>query len=271
MTSSRKLCILSIFAGSFFLGVFQASAGLGQVIPEFGDLDRWGVLSLGSGQLGNRLSVNSVAGDVGIAGKGGIILSGNTTINGDLYYRGNGKLWISGNSSVTGALFHNQDSLLDLAVSQAIATSKAAAALPSTRAFTNLELERDQSTTLTGAPGETVVLSLRDFEMTGNSTLTLQGTATTMFIINVKRQFFLSGNARIVLSGGVTWNNVLFNVRGKGSDVRIMNQAHFEGVLMANRRTVKILGYATLSGSVIGNRVVLSGSATVTHPPVTSP
>lgn len=268
MTSFRQSCLLIIVAASFFLGVAKTSANLGLVIPEFGDLDRWGVLSLGTGQFGNRLSVNTVAGDVGIAGNA---LTGNATINGDLYYRGNGRFWLSGKLSVTGALLDNQDSLLDLAVSQAIATSQAAAALPSTRAFTNLDLERSQSTTLTGAPGETVVLSLRDFEMSGNSTLTLQGTATTMFIINVKRQFLLSGNARIVLSGGVAWNNVLFNVLGKGSDVTLMNQAHLEGMLMANRRTVKILGNATLSGSMIGKTIVLRGRATVTHPPVTSP
>jgi hypothetical protein len=267
----RRACLLIIAAGSFFLGIAKVSADLEQVMPEMGDLDHWSVLSLGSGQFGSSLSVNSVAGDVGIAGNGGITLKGNTTINGDLYYRSNSKLKMSGNSSITGTLFHNQDSLLDLAVRQAIAASNAAAALPSTRAFTNLALERGQSMTLTGAPGETVVLSLRDFEMSGNSTLTLQGTATTMFIINVKRQFLLSGNARIVLSGGVVWNNVLFNVRGTGSDVRLMNQAHFEGVLMANRRTVRLLDNATLSGSMIGKSIVLRGSATVTHPPVMSP
>src|SRR6185295_15549545 len=101
--------------------------------------------------------------------------------------------------------------------------------------YSNINLRGWHSTTVTGAPGETVVLSLRDFQLAGHSTFTLQGTATTTFIINVSGQFSLLKNARIVLSGGVQWNDVLFNVRGSGT-VSISGDASLQGILMANGR-----------------------------------
>ena len=157
-----------------------------------------------------------------------------------------------------------------MAVSQAIAGSQAAAAFQSNRPFSDISLH-NQNTTIVGGPSETVVLNLKNFRLSGSSTFTLQGTATTTFIINVKKQFSLAGTSSIVLSGGVAFNDVLFNVRGSEGHVKLGQQSHFEGVLLAARRTIKMGGQATASGTIIGDRVLLSGDAQITHPPVTSP
>jgi Ice-binding-like len=259
-------------AAFFLAGVLQASADITQVIPEFGDLDRWGVFTLGNSSHADRFSADSlVTGDVGVAGNADVTLKDNATINGDLYYGSNGKLKTSGSAIITGASFHNQDSLLDMAVNQAIAASKAAATFQSTRPFTDINLEGSQSTTVMGGLGETVVLNLKNFRLHDNSTFTLQGTTTTTFIINVKRQFALSGNAAIVLSGGVLFNDVLFNVRGRKGNVRLTGNSHFEGVLLATRRTIKMMDQATANATIIGGRILLRNGATITHPPVTSP
>jgi len=119
------------------------------------------------------------------------------------------------------------------------------------------------------APGTNVVLKLSNFQRIGG-TFTLQGTSTNNFIINVSSAFSLSGSAKIVLSGGVTWDNVLFNVHGTGSDVQLNGNTSLEGILMATKRKVGLSNMALVKGEIIANKISLSGSAQVIHPPVTS-
>ena len=259
------------FAVVLFLASFHASADLGQVIP-IGDLERWAAFSLGSEGSGNRLSDNTfVEGDFGAAGNGNITMTDDSTINGDVYYRSNGTLAVAPGATITGSVFNNQNSLLDNGVSEAMAASNAAAAFQSTRSLSEVNGEGTQNIVLSGAPGETVVLNLRKFQLNGDSTLTLQGSANTTYIINVKNQFSLSGNARIVLAGGLDWNDVLFNVRGKGSEVRLSGNSRFEGILLANKRTVRLRDQAIVRGEVIGGRLAFQGTSQVIHPPVVSP
>ena len=151
---------------------------------------------------------------------------------------------------------------------------RAAVLSPSVSAATgrpSIHLGENQSALVSGAPGQTVVLNLRNFRMSGNSTFTLQGTATTTFVINVRRQFSLSDTARIVLSGGVQWNNVTFHVMGTGSDVTLSQYSSLEGMLIANQRTVRMSGHAIVRGSVSARRIVLRGSAQIIQPPILSP
>ena len=108
-----------------------------------------------------------------------------------------------------------------------------------------------------------VVLRLRDFILTGG-TFTLVGTSPgTTFVFNISRAFSLSGSARIVLSG-ITASNVIFNVRGGSNAAAISGSAAFQGILLANYRNVKISG-GTVNGEIVGNRVVISGGATLFH------
>jgi cytoskeletal protein CcmA (bactofilin family) len=271
----RKVGLLMALAVPFFLGAFSASAHLLQVLPEMGDLERWGAFSLGGGitdtTKADDLDGNTfIKGDVGVAGSGNITMSGNATINGNLYYRTNGTLSMSGNATITGSRFHNasSNSILDNGVNEAINASNHAFALPVNRSFTSFT--GNQNRTITGAPGETVVMKLTNFTLTGG-TFTLSGTATTNFIINVTNQFSLSGQAKIVLSGGVTWDNVLFNIRGSGSNVTLSDQSRLSGILMANNRTVQLSGQSIVTGEVVANKLSVSGKGQIIHPPITSP
>jgi hypothetical protein len=152
-----------------------------------------------------------------------------------------------------------------------INTFDSMAAIQSPGALTTVNLSRHQNITVSGAPGQTVVLSLKDFIMTGMSTFTLQGTATTMFVINVNQQFSLSGSARIVLAGGVVWNHVVFNVRGKGSDVRLTDRSSLTGILNAPKRTVKMNEQAIVYGQVNAKKVLLNEDSQIIPQPVVSP
>jgi hypothetical protein len=101
--------------------------------------------------------------------------------------------------------------------------------------------------------------------------LTLQGSATTNFVLNVSNQFSLTGGSKIVLSGGVAWDCVLFNVVNTGSDVKVSGQSILNGVLMANKRTVELSAGALVNGEVVANQIKMSGSSEIIHPALSSP
>ena len=63
----------------------------------------------------------------------------------------------------------------------------------------------------------------------------------------------------------------MFNVVGTGQKVSLAGDSIFNGILMANDRTVALRKNATVSGEIIANRIKLRGSSRVLHPPVISP
>ena len=227
MILSRELLLLFTIAGSFFVGVFGASADLAQTLPGMGDLER----------------------------------------RGDFYYRTNETFKISGDESM-GAPYDNSDSQVGNAAEETI---NAPTPRSPANSFTRLTLARHQSVTLTGAPGETVTLKLGHFVLSGNSTFTLQGTATTTFVIKVKNQFSLTGKAKVVLLGGVQWDDVIFVVRGKGDVVSLSQNASFQGILMANKRKVRLRNHSMVNGQVIARAVALTGASQIVQPPIVSP
>ena len=229
-------------------------------------LQQWTVFSLGGGitdtTTTDDLSGSTyIKGNVGVGGSGDINLTGNATIDGNLVYRSNGTLKMSGNSRVTGTTVHGGDSDLDISSSAAILTSNNAFAMPVTPIYAGItNIQGSQNVTLTGVPGQTVVLKLQNFTLTTGS-LTLQGGAN--FVINVSNQFSLTNHSQIILALGTTWDDVLFNVRGGGSKVDLSGQSTLQGVLMANDRTVSVSGGAMVTGKVIANKVSLSGGSQI--------
>jgi len=150
-------------------------------------------------------------------------------------------------------------------------TDNFALASESANSFTRIDLTGHQSVSMSGSPGETVTLNLRDFVLARNSMFTLEGTATTTFIINVRNQFALSGRSRVVLAGDVHCENVVFNILGKGDVVRLTKRASLAGVLVANRRTVRLGGHSIINGQVFAKRVRLKDASQIIPPPIVSP
>lgn len=269
----RRFLLGAIAIASLTLGSLSAHADLLTVLPTIGDLYRWRVFALGGDIVMDNVGATGhvyIQGDVGVAGNGNVVASGNIRLDGDLWYRSNGTLTVNGSPEHNGNIFHSPvyDPQLDNGVIEANNTSNAAWALPVTPAYAgimNIDLKGKQNLTLTGAPGETVVLRLQDFKIS-SGTLTLQGTATTNFVLNVTRSFSLTNHAQIILSGGVVAQNVLFNVRGTGTDVTMSGGSVLRGYILANQRTVSNNGQSIVRGGIWANRVKLSGGAQVVSP-----
>lgn len=247
-------------------------ADIGSVLPA-GDLEQWAAFSLGLNGLGDRLLNDAqVNGNVGAAGNGDIVLANGALINGDIYLPKGGFLRMAPATAITGARHRPANALLDAQSTLALNLSRAAGLLAPTRTLSTIDLNGTSNLTLSGAPGETVVLNLGLFRMRDNSTLTLQGSANTTYVFNVSRGFSLTDAASIVLSGGLDWNDVLFNVRGgRGTTVTLSGNASFQGILLANRRTVQLRDAATIRGEVIADTLLMQGTSQINHPPVVSP
>jgi hypothetical protein len=112
------------------------------------------------------------------------LIGGCATFDGDVYDRSNGMVLAIDQGVITGSIFHNQDARLDNDVDEVLAASAYASSLMPNRSNASVKIRGYHNITITGAPGETIVLSLKNFILKGNSSFTLQGTATTTFIRN---------------------------------------------------------------------------------------
>jgi hypothetical protein len=287
--------------GLFGVAVSTALANVGANVPQMNELERWGVFTLGAGFNqgpgpnggGDQGSGNSyVQGDVGVAGNGNISLSGDATIAGNVYLPDSKHVKKSGNAQVYGSEIDGQDGLLNTDMQNSIdASDYANSETPSPGEPDNIMLSGNQSLTITPRndhPGNTTVLSLQNFTLSGSSALILTGDGTNggpadnNYVINVHNNFSLSGNSKIILTGGLAWDDVLFNVIGGSgqhghgphqpmSNLEISGNSTFNGILMAIQRTVNVSGNGFVNGEVIADTINVSGGARIIHPPTTSP
>jgi hypothetical protein len=127
---------------------------------------------------------------------------------------------------------------------------------------------RNQSLTLTFS--ENTVLNLTNFVLK-NGILTLEGTTGTMVTINVQNRFSLFNSSQIILSGGLQASDVVFNVLGRGYDVRIRRRSTLTGTLQAPHRDVEMQNHSIVYGYVTAKRIFLRGGSQIIPPPIVSP
>jgi hypothetical protein len=268
MAMHYKRLFMSMSIAAVALAIFNAGAAT-DTLPggaiNVGSADYFTVLAKGdAGFTDNTITGPSfVTGNYGVGGKGTLSITGSSTITGNLVMHGGGHPNLSGSAKITGGVTNN-DAQLNQALADAQSLSDAAWAETPTMALSNVNITNvNQSMTITGGPNQKVVLRLTDFTMSAG-TFTLQGTATTSFIINVARNFSLN-NAKIVLSGGVPPQNVLFNIRGTGGQVSLNQGTQLPGTLLALNRKVDLSG-GHVTGKVIADQVVITSGGSVVTP-----
>ncbi len=138
---------------------------------------------------------------------------------------------------------------------------------------TSINIGKNQSMIFDNTPfGGKYVMNLSSFVMGGGGTLTLNGAANSAFVLNISGAFNLGGQAKILLTGGLTVSDVLFNVTGSNSTFSIEGDALFNGTLLAYnssgaQRTLTITGHNTqINGELLANRILLQSGAHVKKP-----
>ena len=225
-----------------------------------------------------------VIGNVGIYGTGRLSMT-NSYIDGTVTQSTVGQsaanvfAGTGANPYFLGPITHDSAYLLQ-GYNDALAASAVAKALTatsgtvSTAVITSAKSEVDLGISGGGQPNTTYVLNLTDLILQGTSAiLTLHGTATTNYVINIDRYMSLSGGAKINLDGGLTPQNVLYNVNqntinGVQYDVTLSGGSEARGIILATTRAVKLTGDSKVFGEVIAKAVSLSGGSNVINPVV---
>jgi hypothetical protein len=238
---------------------------------------QWALLGMGgigsasrtSISMSGSSSVRGTAANTGVANAGNVSMSGSSLINGILSLNTAGRLNKSGTTTVVGGIQQNSatDGVLDQAVADALTASQSAAALlPTITSITKVAISNpSQNITITGGTGINV-LNITSLSIS-NGTLTLNAPHGGSFIMNVSGSFALSGASRIVLAGGITPLDVLYNFVGSGGSVSMSGGASVPGILLAPQRAIS-LSSSTVTGEIVsgGSGIAFSGTTQVNNP-----
>lgn len=255
---TRCLAVTLIGAIALF-----AAANTQASFVELGQAGQFSALSTNVGNNGGVVDIGSadttITGNVGL-GPNSSGTAEKATINGNFYVDQTSATSIHPDLAVNGSTFLNQN--LSGAVADAFAASNFFKSLAATQTFGAISGDM----TFTGTNGRNVI-SLGSVNEQG--TITIVGSASSQFIFNISGGFTLNGGA-IVLSGGITPDNILFNLNGSGQGVDIFKPVgNAYGIFLAPQRDV-ILDKATLVGAVIGggdgNNFVIHSGATLIAP-----
>ena len=258
------------------IGVDLGADGIqtGSTVPP-SQFNNTGAFALGI-NLGNSPAFSlsgsaQVVGDVEAAGNGNVSLAGAPKITGRLSYYDPGVLNRSGSPVITGTIYNNTatNSLLNAGVTAANTASTTANGFAATASLPGNVID-NQNLTLSIAANTQAVYKLTSLTETGVYKLTLSGTATSAVVVDVSGALTLGNSAQITLTGGLTWNHVLFNLTGTASST-LSGASVMSGIILANKSLVTLSGSAAVDGAVIANQIALSGTATITRPPIVSP
>lgn len=225
---------------------------------DLGVADEFGVLALQRTDIDNQNAV--ISGNVGVSRRGSLqnnrqsIITGNVDEFAARQYSGRGQ--VGGSIIVDSALMNQADQ-------DAQNASALASALSATQTFRNIS----RATTITGNGGVNVINIRGDI----TASLTLSGTADDLFIVNVRGSLSLRGSESLLLGGGVTAGNVLYNFTDRNSSVSV-RAGSVNGTVLAPRSDVDLRG-TTVNGEIIagGGSINLSGGAHVNFVPFAPP
>ena len=112
------------------------------------------------------------------------------------------------------------------------------------------------------------VINLNSISLNNGTTFTFNGNANQVFVINVSGDVDLTGGSKIALSGGVTANNIIFNVLGSGHTVSVSNGASAAGTFLDLSGSISLS--SSLTGSFLSEQnITLSNGATLNAQPFT--
>ena len=243
MDKSSK--IGSFCLAAILLGALNANAALVDILAELSDAGRYAVFSM-SGTFQND-SLVTINGDAAVGPNGSANIAAPSTINGTLYK--DPTATVSGPGKITGGIVTTN---LQQAVNDAISASNAFANMPATQMFSSLST----ATTIHGNGGNNVISLSGSINLGGSDNLTLNGTANDRFIFNILGGLTLTGSSSVVLTGGVTANDVAFNFIGGGSSISTHVGNTISGILLAPQRDMTLDG--TFFGKLIGGGSTLT-------------
>jgi len=203
-----------------------------------------------------------MTGNLGLAAGYNVQISGNNSETGRTYYdTSNGGAWSdSGTYAEQGGSSITQS--MSQAVSDAISASTNANALSATAGFGSQSGSTVTLNALTNMSEN--VLDVSSVSLT-NGTITFNdnGNAGAKYIINVTGNFSLS-NTTMVLTGGATAADIIWNIEGTGSSVSITGGTSY-GTFLVPQSNITVGGGGSLTGELIAGANSLGKGYTLTE------
>lgn len=294
MNTKRAKLILIAYLTIAFLAIGNNCSALPVDLGAAG-AQYWGVLEVGSGTIAQSQSAagksargkkhaapvtssGGVMGNVGVTENGRLSDSG-PQFNGDLYLGNNASAQFSGtytNNRPVAGMVHlgsgatvsptysftsvsdSPQSALDQARHDAIAASAAATRLSPTSSLNQMNVKRKSVTLDAG------VYNLTNFQL-NRATLTLSGPGS--FVFNISSVFALK-SAQVLLAGGATEANVLFNYTGN-RDVTLSGRrgtsSVLHGIILALNARVNLNPGLVVGEIISGSDVSISSGSTITN------
>jgi hypothetical protein len=231
---------------------------------------------------------------LGVAGGGSVTLTENTKVKGTACTKRYGLLRRTGSATISSTAYAGglapqdqaNDSAMDQVVNDTIAASAQAYAVAdsahnlltvSNGTWATQSADTNQTTInqssgfdLIAPDGAHIVLHLTDFVLSSVAELKLGGGSQTTYVINVTGNFSLLGG-KVTLFGGLDVNNVVFNIKGVGPDLSFTSASQFNGIIPAANRTVNVSGLSKVTGSIIADKINVSGGSRVVKPTYNGP
>src|SRR5947208_569887 len=251
-----------------------------------GTTPEWAIYVYGAGTASSRFNALDISappnatglqvdGNIALAGVySTLTVSGRTSINGDRYEQTTSTESIHSTGTITGSRFSSStiNSQLNSGVSGVASlqnVSNTAAGLTATAGSpTSINLQGQTLPPISNNPfAGKYVMNLSNFVLGGGSTLTLNGAAGSAFVLNITGKLDIGGGSKVLLTGGLTVSDVLFNVRGNNSTFSIGGDSVFNGTLLAYnssgaQRTLNITGHNTqINGELLANKINLQSGA----------
>jgi hypothetical protein len=254
-----KLGLAAMYACAFCFCATAASATSTPI--TLGTAAGYGVLT-GKNETTVLGGAFKMTGNLGLAAGYNVQISGNNSETGRTYYdTSSGGSWSNsgtfaeqGGSSITQSMSQ--------AVSDAISASANANALTATAGFGSQSGSTVTLNALTNLSEN--VLNVSSVSLT-NGTITFNdnGNAGAKYIINVTGNFSLS-NTTMVLTGGATAADIIWNIEGTGSSVSITGGTSY-GTFLVPQSNVTIGGGGSLTGELIAGANSLGKGYTLTE------
>jgi choice-of-anchor A domain-containing protein len=110
----------------------------------------------------------------------------------------------------------------------------------------------NNSLTLTATSTTPVVFNISSFSLSSGN-LTLSGSANDEFVFNIYGGTMSLSQASVVLSGGLTASDVIFNYVGSGGTGPVMaKNSNLTGIILASQNTVTVTS-SNVTGAVVSN------------------
>jgi choice-of-anchor A domain-containing protein len=256
----RILRSCGLFAAAFLLGsAGQTRAGFDTDTLGSAGPGNYGILTL-IGTTNIALNgTGSTTGNVGISSPGTLSLNSSNgnpaaAINGNVYLGNTAR--ITNPQQVKGTVLTHQDTKLDQANAAAVLAAVKFASRTPTLSVPGSAI--NGTMTITGGAGVNV-LNITGLNLGNRQTLTLTGPAGSQFVINDSGGFTLN-SGKIILAGGLTPSDVVFNVTGIGLNLPALSisggvngESVVNGILLAPGRSVQI------SSGLINGEVIAGG------------